>query len=54
MLRLKSTIKDFNAVTVSMDIKKYLVKVAMEYADLFAVRIKIGFQEDVYASLDSS
>jgi len=54
MLRLKFTTKNFNAVIASMVIKKFQDKVAMEFADLSAVKIKIGFQEDVYANPDSS
>lgn len=53
-LKLKFTTKDFNAAIASMDIKKFQDKDAMEFADLFVVKIKIGSQEDVYASPDSS
>lgn len=54
ILRLKFITKDFNAVIASMDIKKFQDKDAMVSADLSAVKIKIGFQADVYANLDSS
>ena len=54
ILRLKFITKNFNAVIASMDIKKFQDKDAMVSADLSAVKIKIGFQEDVYANLDSS
>ena len=54
MLRLKFTTKNFNAAIASMVIKKFQDKAAMEFADLSAVKIKIGFQEDVFASPDFS
>jgi len=54
ILKLKFTTKDFNAVIASTDIKKFQDKDAMEFVDLSAMKIKIGFQEDAFASLDSS
>jgi hypothetical protein len=50
---LKSTTKNSNAVTALTDIKKFQVKDAMEFAPPSATSTKIGFQEDVSASLDS-
>ena len=54
ILKLKFITKDFNAVIASTDIKKFQDKDAMEFVDLSAIKIKIGFQEDAFASLDSS
>ena len=54
ILRLKFTTKNFNAVIASTVTKKFQDKAATEFADLSAVKIKTGFQEDVYANPDSS
>lgn len=53
MLILKSTIKNCNAVIALMVIIKYQVKVAMVFALLSAILMKIGFQVDVSANLDT-
>jgi hypothetical protein len=51
---IKFIIKNFNVVTVLMDIIKFQVKDAMEFALLFAALTKTGFKEDVFANQDIS
>ena len=53
-LKPKSTTKKHNAATVLKDIKKFQDKDAMESVHLSAVKTKIGLEEDVYASQDTS
>lgn len=50
-LKLKSMTKRTNAVTVLKATEKQVGKAAMEYAHLFALSIKTGFEEDVSANL---
>lgn len=51
---IKFIIKNFNVVTVLMDIIKFQVKDAMGFALLFAALTKTGFKEDVFANQDIS
>ena len=53
-LKLKSTIKSFNAVIVSMDIRRYQDRDAMESVLLSVTSTKIGFLIDVCVNLDTS
>ena len=51
-LKLKFMIKQINAATVLMATKKQVDNVAMEFAHLFALLMKTGSKEDVFASQD--